>query len=141
VRVGETKKYSTDNGRTAVTASVLADQKNSIGAQACWIGKIDYKATSLGSTQYIWRHEVHWCFNGNTAAGAHVNQGINVKNHHNWKWRGKVYAEKHNMSRYMDVRNQGLYEFCIPNCWQHQYPTHHGKYYKGRFTTTVGKAK
>jgi hypothetical protein len=143
IRSGETKTYALGNSGITATASLRADAENSVGTQSCWIGKIDYRATSVGLHQHTWRHEVHYCFNGNRAAGAHVNRGINLSNASPWKWKGTNYARKYNMSTHMDVRNQGFYEFCapgIPYCQEH-HPTHHGKYYKGRFTTTLGRAK
>jgi hypothetical protein len=142
---GETKTFTVEDGDATVevVASVQADGKPQPAAQRCWIGTIDYKATSVGMQQHTWRHEVHWCFNGNTAAGAHVNRGVNVASN-NWEWLGNGTApQKFNRGSFMDVRNQGHYQRCtpvIPYCQDH-FPTHHGNYYKGRFTTTLGRAK
>jgi hypothetical protein len=138
VEEGQTKTYVIEDGAAEVVASVRADPPPDPSVQACWIGTIDYTRTSLGTRQFTWRHEVHWCFNGSRAAGAHVNTGVNVYNDSKWRWLGNAYPVKHNMSTHMDVGLEGKYQFCVPNCWQTRHPLHRGDYYRGRFVTTLG---
>ena len=127
-----------------VTEGLVRDPGSETATRRCWIANTQIETTSLRLTQHIWEHEVHWCFNGGRAAGAHVNNGNNLYTGTFWHWRGAG-ANQHNYNRgsFMDVRKQGHHEWCAPKtgCAQNQWPLHEGHYYNGYYVTTILRKK